>query len=358
MDVRCLPTSTAIAPPIARLFLPDRGQPQGLRNRYPILKPDALRPSARVPCCALRSKSLNETSAKEGDVPVATARPFPFQNTTTAPRQSAAADKSPRRRGLAEASPATPPLLARIPDVTIGPRRLETTPSADRPADSAVQYRYDSAHVSTARDVSTRLRKSRQSAKQRTSESGLQELSTTIRFGVKAWELVQSYPSAVRAVGMFLLTVVTGTSMMLMMGHRSAPGDFPPTADQPPATATSEPTWPTKPAAEPTTIDHEPAGATTLVPTAIGPTGLTNQPPQNLAATTSAGPLQTVEASAPPSEPLPRLQTDEPQITRCPAVQYAPASDYPSTSLPEISAESIPPAVARLSGNIVEAQSR
>jgi hypothetical protein len=289
---------------------------------------------------------------------VATARPFPFQNTTTAPRQSAAADKSPRRRGLAEASQGAPPLLARIPDVTIGPRRPETSPPTNRPSDSAVQYRYDSAHLSAARDVSTRLRKSRQAAKQRTSESGLQEFSTTIRFGVKAWELVQSYPSAVRAVGMFLLTVATGTSMMLMMGHRPASGDYSPTAEQPPATATSEPTWPTKPATEPANIEHEPASSTTLVPTAIGPTGLTSQPPQNLAATTSAGPSQAIEVSVPLSEPLPRLQTDEPQITRCPAVQYAPSGDYPSTSLPEMSAESIPPAVARLSGNIVEAQSR
>jgi hypothetical protein len=302
---------------------------------------------------------------------VASARPFPFQNTTTAPRQSAAAGDSPRRHGLGTSAQASPPVLARIPDVTIGPRRLETAPPGDRPADSAVQYRFDSPHLSTTRDVSARLRKSRRTAKLRPGDSGLQQLSATIRFGGKAWEFVQSYPSALRAVAMFLLTAATGTSMMLMMGHRSGPSDAPTAQQQPPTAATTDPAWTAKPAASATEIEHESSGATTLVPTAIGPTGLISPPPQTAAATAIVGPSPTTDAKPSLSEPLPRFQSDEPLVSRGPTKRHAPAGGYPTTpypapSLPGMNAESLPqvqmsepaPAIARLRGDILDAQPR
>jgi hypothetical protein len=288
---------------------------------------------------------------------VAQARPFPFQDAKIAPRPAVATGDLPRRHEDGDGARATPPVLARIPDVAIGPRRIDPPSPNNRAADSAVRYRFDSSHLSTAGDVTTRLRKSRQAAKEQSSDSGLEKLSATIRFGVKAWEFVQNYPAAIRAVGMFLLTAAAGTSMMLLMGHRPEQGDAP-SATQPTPTAASS-----EPAPSATEAEHDSSGATTLIPTAIGPSASAGRAPERIVAPATASPSTAVDVKFSPSEPLPRFQIEEAAVTPHTGSAATTTGGYPTTSflptkMPGLESEPLPraqttePAVARFSGNI------
>jgi hypothetical protein len=190
----------------------------------------------------------------------------------------------------------------------------------------------------------------------------LEHLSATIRFGVKAWEFVQTYPSALRTVAMFVLTAAAGTSMMLMMGHHSASNDAPITAP-PPAAASTEPAWTAKPGASATDTEDDSSGAANLVPTAIGPRGLVSPPTGNAASLPIVVTEPTDAAKSSSSESLPRLQTNEHLAARGPGKRPATAASYPTTpyplsNLPGLNTESLPqaqtsePAVARFRGNI------
>jgi hypothetical protein len=256
-----------------------------------------------------------------------------------------------------------PPILARIPDVSIGPRRIDPPSPNNRAADSGVKYRVDASHRATAGDVTTRLKKSRQAAKNQSSDNGLEKLSATIRLGVKAWQVVQTNPAALRAVGMFLLTVAAGTSMMLMMGRRPEQSDSAITTQPTPTAASSEPAWTAKPPANVPETEHDSSGAATLVPTAIGPGGPAQLIPERVARSATSSSYPTVDVKLSPSEPLPRLQADEFATSPRSASAIATAGNYPATSypistIPGLESEPLPqaqttePAVARFSGNI------
>jgi hypothetical protein len=321
---------------------------------------------ARVPCCAPRGSLLNETSAKEGDVPVATARPFPFQEITTAATRSAArADLRPLSE--LEVKPrASLPILARIPDIATRSRQADESGSSDRAAASKLTYRLDPAHSSVPDDSASRTGSSKRSARcRRPANSGLQELSTAIRFGVKAWELVQSYPSALRTVGMFLVTAAAGTSMILMTGHRSGSNEAAAVIQPPPTAAAIEPAPASKPATGAAEVEQDSSGTTTLVPTAIGPGGLNNQPPANLDAKPTIESSQSAGAKLLLSEPVPRLQVDRDLASRGPGRHSVPPDSYPTTpfpapNLPGLDASQLPhaqtsdppQAVARFRGDI------
>jgi hypothetical protein len=310
---------------------------------------------------------LDETSAKEGDVPVAIARPFPFQE-TSAPRRSAAAADSPLSPEVQEKPQTTLPILARIPDITIGSRRADETGLFDDSTKRIVKYRLDAAHSPVADESTPRQRNTRRALRQRrSSNSSLEQLSATIRFGVKAWEFVQTYPSALRTVAMFLLTAATGTSMMLMMGHHSTPVETSATTQPTPTAASSESTLSSKPAAGTIETETDSSGATTLVPTAIGPRGLVVRPTENMIATPGAESFTSSGAESPVSEPLPRLQVDRGLAARGPSRHAAPPVSYPTTSysasepdfsgidanaLPRAQMSEQPQAVARLRGDI------
>jgi hypothetical protein len=303
---------------------------------------------------------------KEGDVPVATARPFPFQESpyresATAPHQAAAAIDS--RRAQAKL-----PVLARIPDITTGSRRADDSGSFDDPAKRVAKYRLDAAHSSAADKSNAAAGNPRRTARRRPASDGFEQLSATIRFGVKAWELVQTYPSALRTVAMFLLTAATGTSMMLMMGRHPAPSD-PPTASQPtPTAASTEPALSSKPATSAAETEQDSSSAAALVPTAIGPGGLTSRPPENLAAMPVAEPAPPVEAKLLPSESQPKPRSGRALAARGPGKNSVAVGSYPTTpypdrnpalNLPGMSTDELPhaqtseePAVAQFRGDI------
>jgi hypothetical protein len=321
---------------------------------------------ARVPCCAPRGSLLNETSAKEGDVPVATARPFPFQETTTAATRSAATVDLRPLSEFRDKPRASLPVLARIPDVTTRTRLANETGSLNKPTESKLTYRLDAAHSSVRDDSASRTGSSQRSARRgRPANSDLQELSTAIQFGVKAWGLVQSYPSALRTVGMFLVTVAAGTSMILMMGPRSGSNESAGVIQPPPTVAASEPAPAAKPATDAAEVEQDSAGATSLVPTAIGPGGLDSQPPTNLDAKPTIESSQSAGAKLLLSEPVPRLQVDRDLATQRPRKRSAPPDSYPTTSfpapnlpgldasqLPRAQTSDPPQAVARFRGDI------
>ena len=321
---------------------------------------------ARVPRCAPRGSLLSETSAKEGDVPVATARPFPFQETTTAATRSAARAELRPLSEFGDKPRAALPVLARIPDVTTRSRQADETGSFDIAAASKIKYRLDPAHLSAADESTSRTGNSKPSARRRRpANDGLQELSTAIRFGVKAWELVQSYPSALRTVGMFLVTAAAGTSMILMTGHRSGSNEAAAVIQPPPTAAASEPAPAAKPATSAAEVEQDSSGATTLVPTAIGPGGLNSQPPANLDAKPTIESSQSAGAKLLLSEPVPRLQVDRELAAQGPSRHSAPPDSYPTTpfpspnlpgldigQLPHAQTSEPPQAVARLRGDI------
>jgi hypothetical protein len=319
--------------------------------------------------CAPRSKATNETSAKEGGVPVASAQPFPFPDRKAAPRAAAAPADSPRPKSIVAAPHRPLPVLARIPDVTIGPRpRSQSDGDNNRavtPASSGPRYRLDAAHSSTVEQNDSRPIKARKPAKDRpkSPNNGLEQFSATIRFAVNTWEFLQPYQPALRTAAMFLLMALSSMSVMLMIGPRWKQ----PAAPQPTAASDrSELTpLPTNRSAE---LLREPDANTTMVPTATGP-GRQKYNPSDDEPSSPAEPVAShrSEASDPPTE----LRLNGPLAAHGPgakpgvSVNY-PTTPYPTTNLPIISAESLPqvrmtdeaPAVARLRGDILESQQR
>jgi hypothetical protein len=300
---------------------------------------------------------------------VATRRPFPFAEHSPNPRKAAAPLASSRDAAVGESSPVRPPVLARIPDVTLGPRRPESHAPADPHEKSAIRYRFDTSHVAS-KCASKQSGSSRfVSRRRRKSTSSLDQLSASIRYGAKAWEILQTYPSVLRAVAMFVLTAAAGTSMMLMMDRHPAASEVSPAA--PPAAASIEPAVMEKPTSTHTATEsqNEPASDESLVPTATGPGGSVSHPLEAPGALAS-------DASSPAAEPKVSLSISPPSsprgkhsLARGPSKRVASAADYPTTpypvaTVPSLDHESIPqaqmtdpaPAVARLSGDILDPQ--
>lgn len=297
---------------------------------------------------------------------MATARPFPFQETaTTAPRSAARTElRSPSEPR--EKLRASLPVLARIPDITLGSRRVDDSTSFNKPATNKIKYRLDAAHSSVSEEPATHAGRPRQSAKRRHSPNGAsKELSTVIRFGVKAWDLAQAYPSALRTVGMFLVTAAAGTSMILMTGHRSVSNDEAAVIQPTTTAAVSDAAPAPKPTMHDAEVEQGSTGATTLVPTAIGPGGLNSQPPANLDAKPTIESSQSAGAKLLLSEPLPRLQVEHELAARGPSRHSPSPEGYPTTpfavpslpgidvgQLPRAQTSEQPQAVARFRGDI------
>jgi hypothetical protein len=333
---------------------------------------------------AARRAVLDETSAKEGGVPVAIARPFPFPETTTALRPTATAVDSRRPNSLGRTPDASLPLLARIPDITIGPRPRNDanydinaaggSSNAGLPSNTGSRYRLDSAHASVAILSGSHPAKTRRAVKRRrqSTSNGLETLSASIRFAINAWEFLQPYQPALRTAAMFLLMAASSMSVMLMIGQHGKPSPAPP---QPTADA-AESAILTKPAASSAEAEHEPASPTTTVPTAIGPGGPSNHSPDPIAQWPAGVPVESaasaVDVNLPASGPPPRLRTDGALAARGPGAKHGMPLSYPTTpyptppNLPGMAVDSLPqvrmsepaPAVARLRGDILESQPR
>jgi hypothetical protein len=324
--------------------------------------------AANIHCCAPRNNEneFDETSAKEGDVPVATARPFPFPEKTAHPR---AAVDSPRPKSHIAAPHGPVPVLARIPDVTIGPR-----PRSDRDDDdeyvgdstsSGPRYRLDAAHSPVVDASDSRPIKARRAVKHRrkSTPGGVEQLSASIRFAVNAWEFLQPYQPALRTAAMFLLMALSSMSVMLMIGPRWKQAAPPPTA----ASDRSELTPP--PASRSAELEREPEASTTMAPTAVGPRGPKYNPADDDEPSLPSSPFASHSSAA--AEPPTELRLNAPLAAHGPGAKASnsaiyPTTPYPTTSLPIINADALPqvrmtdesPAVARLSGNITESQPR
>jgi hypothetical protein len=303
---------------------------------------------------------------------VASAQPFPFSEKKIAQREATTAADVPRAKVLGEVPSTHLPLLARIPDVTIGPRPindpdLDSTSAKTRSA-ARPRYRLDAAHGPTASASGARPTSARRAVKRkrRPDDDNLAQLSATIRFAVNAWEFLQPYQSVLRNAAMFLLMAASSMSVMLMMGKHSKPTITPP---QPSAASTESATTSAKPAASPAEIEHQPTSATTLVPTATGPGGTAS--PKSEAMSLVPPALPVIEINPPQAELQLKSRTDSPLAARGPGAKHGlpasyPTTPYPMATLPTIETDSLPqvrlsepaPAVARLRGDILESQSR
>jgi hypothetical protein len=176
-----------------------------------------------------------------------------------------------------------------------------------------------------------------------------------IRLTVQAWRLMQPYLGIIRFAAMLILMAIGGTSMSLMMGGFWHPAATPPS----PNTTAVDHTSALE--VEPTTIEPvlrldaatpPEAKSTSIAPTAIGPAETPSKPVMAIestdARTDTAAPLATL--------PSPAEETDTPAAPTASAIAATTRPLPPSEPWPKV--QTGEPAVARLSGVVVETETR
>ncbi len=307
---------------------------------------------------AARRTPTDQTLAKEGTSAVGSARPFPSDDATAKP---------PADRGCRLAREPAPawPILARIAE--IAESRPSTAPS------ESPSYRVDSPHAAAPPiHTSPTTRPLQRSGASPThadttdateyQDRVLAFAPLPIRLTVQAWRLMQPYLGIIRFAAMLALMAIGGTSMTLMLGgfwhHADPPPNSSTTAVDQTSTLEAAPSAiePMLPLDPPTPPD---AKSSSIAPTAIGPTAAKSKPLMAIESTEapSAGLTEnSTETSTPLAVASSSAQNAE--IPVSPATPFAASTSPQSPSEPWPQVQTSEPAVARLSGVVLETESR